>query len=308
VQQDQSPARHEKVSIIGGGRVGTTLGFLLARAGYRIRGVSCLELAQAEDAVRFIGAGEPFEDNTAVLMDSRIVLITTPDDAIAPVARSLAETPFSWSSRLVLHCSGFLTADVLRPLARQGAMTASVHPLQTIASPREAAKAIRNGFFSIEGDPGALPAVEALVGHIGARCLKIDPRHKVLYHAAAVMASNYLVSLVGLCADLMEQAGVAPDQALEALTPLVQGALDNVKRLGHRGSLTGPISRGDVATVRGHLEGLARCGQPTDAVYRSLGLATLELALGGRGGLTLDRAWELREALNSVDPGDDEYE
>ncbi len=234
MRQDQPPANREKVSIIGGGRVGKTLGFLLARAGYHIRGVSCLRLAEAEDAVRFIGDGAPFEDNAAVVMDSRIVLITTPDDAISLVARALAETPVSWKSRLVLHCSGFLTSDVLQPLARQGAAVATAHPLQTIASPREAVKAIRNGFFCIEGDEAALPEVEAMVDHIGSRCLSIDPQHKVLYHAAAVMASNYLVSLTGLCVDLMAQAGVPPEQGLEALIPLVQGALDNVKRLGHQ--------------------------------------------------------------------------
>jgi predicted short-subunit dehydrogenase-like oxidoreductase (DUF2520 family) len=306
VWQDQAPAKRDKVSIIGGGRVGATLGFLLARSGYRIRGVSCLRLNEAEEAVRFIGDGAPFEDNTAVVMDSRIVLITTPDDAIAPVARALSETPVSWNSRLVLHCSGFLTSDVLEPLARQGASVATIHPLQTIARPREAVKAIRDGFFCIEGDEDALPMVEALVGHMGSRSLRIDPRKKVLYHAAAVMASNYLISLNGLCVDLMEQAGVPPEKGLEALMPLVQGALDNVKQLGHRKSLTGPISRGDVATVRGHLEALARCGQPTEAVYRSLGLATLELALGGRSGPSLDRAWDLRQALESSDePGDD---
>ncbi len=285
--------------------MGVTLGFLLARSGYRVRGVSCLGLTEAEDAVRFIGDGAPFENNTAALMDSRVVLITTPDDVISPVARELAEAPVSWKSRLVLHCSGFLTSAILQPLARQGAAVASLHPLQTIASPREAVKAVRHGFFSIEGDQQALPVLASMVEHIGARCLKIDPRHKVLYHAAAVMASNYLVSLTGLCVDLMEQADVPPEQGLEALTPLVQGALDNVKRLGHRSSLTGPISRGDLATVRGHLDALARCGQPTEAVYRALGLATLELALGGRGGLHLDRAWELRQALESGDQDDD---
>lgn len=306
MNQDQPPAHREKISIIGGGRVGMTIGFLLARAGYRIRGVSCLRLDEAEKAVRFIGDGAPFEDNTAVVMDSRIVLVTTPDDTIAGVARVLAETPVAWTSRLVLHCSGFLTSDVLKPLAEQGAAIATAHPLQTIANPREAVKTIKTGFFCIEGDESALTMVETMVGHIGSRCLRIDPKHKVLYHAAAVMASNYLVSLIGLCVDLMARAGVPPEQGLEALIPLVQGALDNVKRLGHSGSLTGPISRGDVATVRGHLEGLARCGNPTDAVYRSLGLATLELALGGRGGPSLDRAFELREALESNDeePGD----
>lgn len=306
--QDQAPAKREKVSIIGGGRVGVTLGFLLARSGYRIRGVSSLRLTEAEEAVRFIGDGAPFEDNTAVVMDSRIVMITTPDDAIASVARALSEAPVSWDSRLVLHCSGFLTSRVLEPLARQGALVASVHPLQTIARPREAVKAIRDGFFSIEGDEDALPMLEAMVRHIGSRCLRIDPRHKVLYHAAAVMASNYLVSLTGLCVELMEQAGVAPEKGQEALLPLIQGALDNVRQLGHRGSLTGPISRGDVATVRGHLEALARCGQSTNSVYRSLGLATLELALGGRGGPSLDRAWELRQALESSDDPGDEFE
>jgi predicted short-subunit dehydrogenase-like oxidoreductase (DUF2520 family) len=302
VRQDQPTANQEKVSIIGGGRVGKTIGFLLARAGFHIRGVSCLQLAEAEDAVRFIGDGAPFEDNTAVVMDSRIVLVTTPDDAISSVARALAETPVSWSSRLVLHCSGFLTAEVLQPLALQGAAVATAHPLQTIASPREAVKAVRQGFFCIEGDEEALPQVEALVEQIGSRCLRINPQNKVLYHAAAVMASNYLVSLIGLCVDLLARAGVAPDQGLEALIPLIQGALDNVKQLGHSRALTGPISRGDVATVRGHLEGLARVGPPTDAVYRSLGLATLELALGGRSGPSLDRAFELREALEGEEP------
>jgi len=252
--------------------------------------------------VRFIGDGAPFDDNAAVVMDSRIVLITTPDDAISLVANGLAETPVSWNSRLVLHCSGFLTSAVLKPLARQGAAVATAHPLQTIANPREAVKAVRKGFFCIEGDEPALPVVEAMVDQIGARCLRINPQNKVLYHAAAVMASNYLVSLTGLCVDLMAQAGVPPEQGLEALIPLIQGALDNVKQLGHSRSLTGPISRGDVATVRGHLEGLDRCGPPTDAVYRSLGLATLELALGGRCGPSLDRAFDLREALKSEEP------
>jgi predicted short-subunit dehydrogenase-like oxidoreductase (DUF2520 family) len=305
VGQEERSARREKVSIIGGGRLGRALGFLLARAGYRIRGVACLQSAEAEEAVRFIGDGAPFADSVAALMDSRIVLITIPDDAIAPLARSLAEAPVSWKSRLVLHCSGFLTSRVLAPLARLGASVATAHPLQTIANPREGVCALRKCWFGIEGDESALPAVESMIDHIGSRCQRIDPRHKVLYHASAVMASNYLVALTSLCVDLLIQAGVPADRGGELLAPLIDGAMDNIKQLGHRKSLTGPISRGDVATVRGHLEALARIGAPTDAAYRALGLAALELALGDRNGPPLDRAWELREALNSEDPGDE---
>lgn len=303
--QEERPARREKISIIGGGRVGRSFGFLLARAGYRIRGVSCLTLAEAEEAVRFIGDGAAFEDDFAVLMDSRTVLVAVPDDVVAPVVRTLTEAPVSWDSRLVVHCSGFLTSRVLEPLARLGALVATAHPLQTIANPREGVCAMRKCFYGIEGDEAALPAVEAMVGHIGGRCMPIDPGHKVHYHAAAVMASNYFVALTSLCVDLLAQAGVAPAQGLEALTPLIEGALGNIKKLGPRRSLTGPISRGDVATVRGHLEALARVGAPTDTAYRALGLAALDLALGDRNGPSLDRAWELREALESEDPGEE---
>jgi predicted short-subunit dehydrogenase-like oxidoreductase (DUF2520 family) len=139
-------------------------------------------------------------------------------------------------------------------------------------------------YFRIEADPGAQRRVRALVRALGGRALSL-PRwiagqeSAALYHAGAVAASNYLVTLLDFAARHLEALGASRRQALRALLPLVRGTLENVERLGIPAALTGPIARGDVPTVEGHVAALRRLAPDLLEIYRPLARETVALAL-----------------------------
>src|SRR5439155_6561332 len=171
----------------------------------------------------------------------------------------------------------------LAPLAapaRQRALVGCFHPLQTFAvvPPPDALAPFVGITCALEGDHALLLRLEAMARALGARPQALPPETKLLYHTAAVLASNYLVTLLHLAADLWRTFGVPEREATEALLPLVRGAVDNVAAHGAIEALTGPIARGDATTVEKHLRALAAARPEALATYRALGGATLDLA------------------------------
>ncbi len=222
-----------------------------------------------------------------------LYLVCVPDDAIEHVADTLAEALADGTSPAartigaswplaVAHTSGATSTAALAACGRAGALTLAVHPLQTFSDPASGprrlegtAMAVTPGLPETAGEAWLLG--ERIAHAVGARPFLLQEEDRVLYHAAATIASNYLVTVAHVAEDLFTQAGFPPGEALPALLPLMRGALDNLAQQGSVAALTGPLSRGDVATVSAHISELADRAPAHLPMYRRLGEATLEI-------------------------------
>ncbi|GEA14612.1 MAG: hypothetical protein PWR22_1187 [Moorella sp. (in: firmicutes)] len=270
-----------RVGIIGAGAVGTGMGILLRRRGYTIAGVASRTPASARRAAARL-ACPVFAQPEEVARQADLIFITTSDQAIGPVAAAIASRNGFRPGQTVIHMSGSLTSAVLDPARRAGALALSLHPLQSCADADRAVANLPGSVFSLEGDREALPLGKRLVTELGGEYFLISPGAKPLYHAAACVASNYLVSLIDLSRRLMQAAGMEPEMAARALAPLIKGTLDNINEKGIPQALTGPIARGDFVTIRDHLKAMEAAVPELGEIYRALGRYTADLA--GRKG------------------------
>ncbi|MBV8660290.1 MAG: DUF2520 domain-containing protein [Burkholderiales bacterium] len=263
------------LNLIGAGRLGRTLARLwVDQHLVQMGAVVARQTEHAEAAARFIGAGQPMTNLPATL--ANITLIATPDDAIESIALALA--PHARSGQIYVHCSGALSSAALVPLRAAGAAVASVHPLKSFASPEHAITDFTGTYCSTEGDADALARLSPIFTDIGARLFTIDPQAKTLYHAAAVLACNDLVALMEGALRAMGAAGVDRATAWEALRPLITSTLTNLDLMGTRAALTGPVARGDVATVARQTAALSQYDGSVAAIYRVLGELALQLS------------------------------
>ncbi|HEY5999852.1 MAG TPA: Rossmann-like and DUF2520 domain-containing protein, partial [bacterium] len=293
--------KRETVAIIGPGRVGGALGRLLARAGYRVVAVAGRTRRSAASAVRFIGAGTPTADPAAAAARAAIVLLTVPDREIRGLCERIAHAGGFRRGSLVVHASGAHTRDLLEAARAAGALRAVVHPLQSVPERALGVASIPGSFFRVEADRGARTRVRALVRALGGAELTLpgwkgDPASAALYHAGAVAASNYLVTLLDYAARLLRTLGADRGQALRAVLPLVRGTLANIGRLGIPAALTGPVARGDVATVAAHVAALRGRAPELLPLYALLARETVPLARE-KGGLSARAAGELLDVL-----------
>jgi predicted short-subunit dehydrogenase-like oxidoreductase (DUF2520 family) len=282
-------AAERTVAIIGAGRLGGAIGRLLAQAGYRIVAVTGRTRRSAVAAARFVGAGAPMTDVAAAAARATIVLITTPDREIAAACGRIARGGGFRRGALVAHTSGANDLELLEAARGAGALRAVLHPLQSVPSRERGVVNLPGSYFRIEADPGAQRRVRALGRTLGGRVLALPrwaagPESAALYHAGAVAASNYLVTLLAFAARHLEALGASRRQALRALLPLVRGTLENVERLGIPAALTGPIARGDRITIAAHLAALQSRAPRLLDLYRQLARATVPLARE-KGGL-----------------------
>ncbi|MGA9771775.1 MAG: DUF2520 domain-containing protein [Blastocatellia bacterium] len=267
-----------KISIIGAGRVGQTIGRLARESGYEIIDVVCRSRRSATAAVRFIGAGNPQKSTGVRLSAADLILIATPDDKIGEAVELVMNSASSPGRAVALHTSGAISSDVLARLTARGLATGSCHPLQTFESPTRAHAQARHSYFCIEGDARAVRAARRLVRRIGARYFEIPTEMKSLYHAAAVMASGGVVALLSISLELLERCGLSEVESKKVLMPLVEGTVANVRAFGPARALTGPVRRGDAGTVRRNLKAIADVSSDWLEIYRLLAARSLTLA------------------------------
>ncbi len=276
-----------RVAVFGAGRVGSALALALDRAGWPVRAIWSRTPSRARQLRAKLGTGRACSDPVRAVALADVALLVVPDDAIAPFAGVLERA--NWEGRTAIHHSGVLRAEVLAPLARAGAATAALHPLVTIArapeTGRDARRALRGVRWVAGGDTAAIALADRIVKALGGKRLDLAPDGRSLYHAAAVVASNYYVALADEACTLLEAAGVPREETLPALLPLIRGTLDNLGEAAGRGepasaALTGPISRGDVASVRRHLSALdaGRGNAQSASLYRLFARRCLRLA------------------------------
>ncbi len=255
--------------------MGQALGRLLRERGERITAIASRSPEHAAQAAAFVGGEAQAVPYIQLPQQAANVLIAVPDDAIGKVALVLAGAGMRRGN--ALHTSGARGPEALAALADAGIACGTLHPLQTVASPKEGVRVLPGAAFAIDGAPAAAAWAVHLVSVLDGTPLNIPTERRALYHAAAVIASNYPIALIATAVRLMEEAGVDEAIARRALEPLARTSVENAFRLGPAAALTGPIARGDADTVRAHLAAIEKASA-TAALYRAAGLATLEIA------------------------------
>jgi predicted short-subunit dehydrogenase-like oxidoreductase (DUF2520 family) len=266
------------VTVVGPGRVGQSIGKLLAEAGIGIRYVAARSLQAARRAAQFIGSGTPVGLRGTALTDSPLILLTVSDAALGPLARDLAQGQDGWSGKVVLHTSGALPSAVLRPLRERGAHVGSLHPFQTIPTPTAGVRNLSGCFWGIEGDPEARAAAATLARALDGTPFRVRPEWKILYHAAAVLSCGAVVALLDQSARLLRAAGVPAGIVRPMLGRFAAETVSNFVSLGGHQALTGPAVRGDWQTIRQHLASLRRYAPEIVPAYTELTRAMVRLA------------------------------
>lgn len=262
-------------NIIGAGRLGKSLALALNSSGQaRLTAICNANFLNAELFVREVGTGLAVA-NLADLPSADLTFITTPDDLIPSLARQLAKQKNLKPQSIVVHCSGALSTTALEPLKADGYQLATIHPLRAFKKGAFDHSIFQDCDCVVEGDDKAVAVISTLFKKLGARIISINQENKIAYHAAAVLASNYLVTLAASAIQLFNKAGIPADLAKQITTNLMTSSLTNIKQSENAAAaLTGPLQRGDLNTISKHLEVL-----PTSLkrLYTSAGLATLPL-------------------------------
>ena len=266
------------LSIVGAGRVGRTLGKRLRERGWRIGAVVTRSAATSRAAVRTIGAGAPLAwagsvgihlhgkrrgsgqdsalDVTAIFA-ADVIFLCTADDDLPALVRTLAKLGRAkCKGKIVLHTSATLDRTVLAPLARCGAATGSLHPMQAFGG--KLIPKLSGVIFGVEGDPKARRMAQSIGKSLGGITVTINTRDKPIYHAAAVMAAGSTYPAIEAGVQLLMRIGFTRARAMQTLVPLIRQIFDNIERIGPRAAWTGPLSRGDYGIVARHARALRR--------------------------------------------------
>ncbi len=262
-----------RVAIVGAGNLGSALAISLSGAGYVIDAViansQSKSLHRVQALARKVGARVRIDPAD---VKSELVWFCVPDSEIGSAARSWAQK-VSWKGRVVLHSSGALSSDELSALRRKGARAASVHPLMTFV--RGSRPSLAGVPFAIEGDLAAVRMVRRIVKDLGGRPYAIRKRDKAAYHAWGTFTSPLLTALLATTQKVAGLAAVKPKEAVQRMLPILLQTVSNYAEFGGPSGFSGPIVRGDVETVRRHLEVL-RKAPPARGVYLALVHAALQ--------------------------------
>ena len=287
-----------KFAIIGAGMVGTAIGFLLKKAGHHITAFADLSAAHLKRAELYTGA-TGFHDLSQAVNLADCLLITTPDDYIEPVCAEIVSHSFV-KGKKVFHMSGAGGLDLLESAARAGASVASIHPLQSFSSIDGAIQSIPGSYFGVTASAGVKKLSADIVRDLQGIPIYISSEQKPLYHAAACIASNYLVSLMSVVESIYLSIGFSQTDARKAYLPLVYGSLKNIEKQGCASALTGPIARGDSGTIQKHVKAMA-CRLPDfSSLYADIGKVAVKLACE-KGTLNPAQAKTITDILKGVE-------
>lgn len=263
--------RTSPIGFIGAGAVGGSLAVCLSQAGYRVAAVASRTFASAQRFAGRIDGCRAYRTAQEAADAARLVVISTADDAIQGVAAGLTWRP----GQVVVHCSGATSLDVFRHPVSQGAVAGAIHPLQAFSSVENGVASIPGTTFGIEGDAEVGAALADLARAIGGRPVFVNAEDKVLYHLSGVMMGNLLTCLAASAAQLWEQCGYSRAEGVEALVPMMRGVVNNLERSGVPGAVAGPYVRGDLGTIRKHVEALADRAPEVLPLYRELARAAV---------------------------------
>lgn len=265
------------VSVIGAGCVGTALSMAMAEKGFRFVSVISRSLSSARTLAHRLHC-KNFSNSIADLdSHTQLLMFAVPEDALSSLAANVASTKSSL--KYAFHVSGSETSDVLEPLATEGVITFSLHPIQTFppsSSIQSQLKSLKGITYGFEGANPALPFARKLVALLDGKMMCIPKEKKILYHIVCVIASNYSVAMLGVVEELLQS--VTKDSGLALIKPLIDTSITNAVTNGSAAALTGPVSRGSIATLVKHIETLQREFPHVTDLYTTLGLQALRLA------------------------------
>jgi predicted short-subunit dehydrogenase-like oxidoreductase (DUF2520 family) len=283
-------ARNPTTFVVGAGPVATALAGSLRLGGVPVLGLWARRAAPARAAGSAAGVAAFSSAPPDILLETEVIILAVRDHVIGEVAQMLVGTGLVNKRHVLLHCAGAASAhDVLGVVADQVAGIGTLHPLSAIADGKAGMRSLKGTVFGVEGDEVGRATAGKLVAALGGLTLALDGSQMGAYHAAAALASNYIVAAIDAAAAVLAMSGVAADTAAQALVPLAEGALRNVAAHGTTGGLTGPIRRGDAQTIQRHLDALR--GRPELAeIYRALARRAVEIAARIDGREAPDRA------------------
>lgn len=268
-------AAKPEIAILGAGNLGSALARALHAVGYRISEIICREGGSKQRARRLAAqVRSRAVELPQAKFGADVVWLCVPDSHIAPCAGKLARLA-EWKGKIALHPSGALASDELRALRRRGAAVAAAHPLMTFV--RRSNPALAAIPFGIEGDAAAVRAARRMVRDLGGEALAVRPQDKALYHAWGAFASPLLIALLASAEQVAMAAGVRSRAAArKRMLPILQQTLRNYGALGPADAFSGPLVRGDVATVRRHVKALSKLPAARQ-IYVALARAALEM-------------------------------
>ncbi|MCJ7728092.1 MAG: DUF2520 domain-containing protein [Actinobacteria bacterium] len=274
--------------VIGAGRVGTTVSYTLAEKelpNIKLKAISSRSVESLNRAKKILGskaAGVIFtRENSKAVSQANCILICTPDDVISNVCSDIfKDKSKDFKNYYAIHFSGSKSLEVLNSARAAGAEIASIHPLKSFASIEEAIKSLPGTIFGITySSTESKKMAEFLVKSLGGEIIEVENNKKPLYHAAACVASNYLVTLINYAVLIHKKMGIKPEDSLKGLMGLVEDTVSNIKKMGTEKSLTGPIARGDIGTIKEHVKSFNEFFSKEDsALYRMMGIETSKIA------------------------------
>jgi predicted short-subunit dehydrogenase-like oxidoreductase (DUF2520 family) len=290
-----------KMGFIGAGKVGKAFGSYIKENDGVLTGYFSRSQKSAQDAANLTDS-RYYSDIVQLVKASACIFITTPDSVISEVAHQIsAEAEGNEAvakilkGKIFVHMSGAHSSAQLKSLKEYGSEICSLHPIQSIADVRTAVEQLKTTVFSLEGTPLAVKAMSSQLESMHNTYFVIEEEQKTLYHMAACTVSNYLVTLVDYGLAMYEAIGIDRGIAYKALYPLIRGTVENLKHMDTKEALTGPISRGDIATVKAHLEAVD--DQDIEKFYRFLGYATVQMAKE-KPGTDIKKLGKLEELLD----------
>ncbi len=286
------PSGHPRIGFVGAGRVSCALAVVFARAGWPVVAVTTRDPGHEARFLELVPGAHAAPSVSAIADDVDLVFVTVPDDAIADIAAMLR----LYAGQAAVHTSGALGSDVLEPARAAGTQIGSFHPMVAFAEQDAAVAALGSATVAVEGDEELVALLGQLATDIGAQPVRLPPTGKTAYHAAAVLAGGGIIGLLDGVAEVARGAGLDEAGALAIYVPLIRQALDNAERIGIENALTGPFVRGDVGTVRSHLEALARLAPGALDMYRATAQRELSIAVS-RGELDEAQVAPMRRLL-----------
>jgi len=271
------------IAIIGAGKVGQTLGRILVENGNRVVAVISRSRESAAAGGRFLRCRTTSTSLESLPADVNLIFIATPHDAVPTVATALSQIHrLSFGRTGVCHASGMLSAAVLEPVRRRGAKTFSFHPLQTFPrdfAPKNIVPHARGIYYGIDGDAAALRLARRFAARLEGKTVLIPPERRTLYHAACVVASNHLTTMLSVLEKMFNALDTDKEQFYPVFEPIIAATLHNIAKTSPAQALSGPVARGGVETVSGHLQAIGTLTPDLLPYFLSVTRETMRLAV-----------------------------
>lgn len=295
------PLHMRKLAIVGAGKVGSVLGKVFVERGGEVVCVVSRTETSARRGGRFLKCRRTSTSLAAIPPETDVIYVTTPHAAIERVAEGLAQVGHLRFGKLaVCHASGMLTAHVLRAVELRGATVFSFHPLQTFPRdfpPKDIVPAARGIYYGIDGSRRALGVAQRLARNLGGKTILIQPNLRPLYHAACVLASNHVTTMMGILQGMFRALGTDEKEFYPVFKPIIMATLRNVEMTSPEEALSGPVARGGVETVDEHFKAIARTHPEALPYFCTLTKETVRLA-AAKGSITPEQEQELMDVIH----------